>query len=280
MTGIPDELLAINVRLKSMLGGLTNHNKIIVNYKAMISEFRTVASMTQYKETSKIILMETKELINDVFQSKHNILRFLKKWDEYEVFESGTTTITDDYGIEEIVPNFYSTETTHITTTEKRDEWFNLIKEEVKSYTQLLKENDIPFEHSIEEVQKNEGVIDLIVNAKIGTKSIFKDHSKKLLRKLLLEDNLIGHTFSDNDFIIINVNNGPAAYFFEQLIESKVCLNFKILLDICKKIHNAKTELNTKNLRDAKSRFKKNKAYINSIKEIDAIITQIKELQT
>jgi hypothetical protein len=71
----------------------------------MISEFRIVASMTQYKETSKIILMATKELINDVFQSKHNILRFLKKWDEYEVFGSGTTTITDDYGIEEIVPN-------------------------------------------------------------------------------------------------------------------------------------------------------------------------------
>ena len=56
MTSIPDELLAINVRLKAMLLGLTNHDKIVVNYKAMISNFRIVASMTQYKETSKIIL--------------------------------------------------------------------------------------------------------------------------------------------------------------------------------------------------------------------------------
>jgi len=273
MTGIPDELLAINVRLKSMLGGLTNHDKIVVNYKVMISEFRIVASMTQYKETSKIILMETKELINDVFQSKHNILRFLKKWDEYEVFESGTTTITDDYGIEEIVPNFYSTETTHITTTEKRDEWFNLIKEEVKSYTQLLKENDIPFEYLPDEVQKNEDIIDLIVNAKIGSDSIFKDHSKEPLRRLLLKDNLIDYSFTDKDSILINVERGPAAYFFRELIKNNICDNFNILLNIKKRVYNYKTELTTDKLRGDKTRIDSKLK-----KEIDAIITQIKAL--
>jgi hypothetical protein len=273
MTGTPDELLAINIRLKSMLGGLTNHNKIIVNYKVMISEFRIVSSMTQYKETSKIILMETKGLINDVFQSKHNILRFLKKWDEHEVFESGSTKITDDYGIEEIVPNFYSTETTHITTAEKRNEWFNLIKEEVKAYSQLLIENGIPFEYSPEEVQKNEGVIDLIVNAEIGSVSIFKDDCKEPLRKLLLKDNLIDYTFTDKDSILINVERGPAAYFFRELIKNNICDNFNILLNIKKRVYNFKTELTTDKLKGDKSRLDS-----KSKKEIDTIITQIKAL--
>lgn len=273
MTGIPDELLAINVRLKSMLVGLTNHNKIIVNHKVMISEFRTVASITQYKETSKIILMETKELINDVLQSKHIILRFLKEWDAYKVFESGTTTITDDYGIEQIVPNFHSTETTHITTTEKRDEWFDLIKQEVKAYTQLLIENDIPFEHSLEEVQKNEGVINLVVNAEIGSLSIFKDYCKEPLRILLLKDNLIDYTFTDKDFILINVERGIAAYFFDELIKTNTCNNFNILLNIKKRVYNHKTELTTEKLKADKSRLDS-----KSRKEIDTIITQIKAL--
>ena len=60
MTSIPDELLAINVRLKAMLLGLTNQNAIIVDYKGMIIKFRIAASMTHYKDTSKIILLETK----------------------------------------------------------------------------------------------------------------------------------------------------------------------------------------------------------------------------
>jgi hypothetical protein len=273
MTGIPDELLAINIRLKSMLGGLTNHNKIIVNYKVMISEFRIVASMTQYKETSKIILMETKGLINDVLQSKHNILRFLKKWDEYKVDESGTTTITDDYGIEEIVPDFHLTEITHITTTAKRDEWFNLIKEEVKAYIQLLKENNIPFEYSPEEVQKNEEVIDLIVNAEIGSVSIFKDDCKEPLREFLLKDNLLDYTFTDKDLILIGIDRGPAAYFFSELIKNDICDNFNILLNIKKRVYNYKTELTTGKLRSDLNRVDSKLK-----KEIDAIITQIKAL--
>ena len=274
MTGIPDELLAINVRLTSMLVGLTNHNKIIVNHKVMISEFRIVASMPQYKETSKIILMETKGLINDVLQSKHNILRFLKKWNEHKVDESGTTTITDDYGIEEIVPDFHLTEITHITTTAKRDEWFNLIKEEVKAYIQLLKENNIPFEYSPEEVQKNEEVIDLIVNAEIGSVSIFKDDCKEPLRELLLKDNLLDYTITDKDSIQINVEKGAAAYFFKQLTVSKVCLNFDILLNTKMGIYNQGTVMTIDNTRSDRSRFKK----IDTINEIDGIITQIKAL--
>jgi hypothetical protein len=274
MTGIPDELLAINVRLKSMLGGLTNHDKIIINYKVMISDFRIVASMTQYKETSKIILMETKELINDVFQSKHNILRFLKTWDEDKVSESGTRIITDEYGIEEIVPDFHFSNITHITTLEKKNEWFNLIKEEVKAYSQLLKENGIPIELFPEEVQKNEEIIELIVNAEVGSKSIFTHHSKEPLKKLLLEDNLMNYIFSDKDYIQINVEKGAAAYFFKQLVDSKVCLNFNILLNIKKRIYNQGTVMTIDSTRSERSRFKK----IGIINEIDTIITQMKAL--
>jgi hypothetical protein len=274
MTGIPDELLAINFRLKSILDGLKNHNEIVVDYKVMISQFRIVASMPQYKETIKNILMETKGLINDVFQSKRdNILRFLKKWDEYEVFESGTTTITDDYGIEKIVPDIYSNETTHITTIEKRNEWFDLIKVEVKAYSQLLIENDIQFEYLPEEVKKNEDIIDLIVNAKIGSDSIFKDYSKEQLRKLLLEYNLIDYTFTDKDSIQIGVDRGPAAYFFSELINNNICDNFNILLNNKKRVFNYKTELTTAKLRSDLSRVDS-----KSKKEIDAIITQIKAL--
>jgi hypothetical protein len=244
MTGIPDELLAINIRLKSMLGGLTNHNKIIVNYKVMISKFRILASMPQYKEISKIILMETKGLINDVLQSKHNMLRFLKKWDEYKVDESSTSTITDDYGIEEIVPDFHLTEITHIT-----------------------------FEYSPEEVQKNEEVIDLIVNAEIGSVSIFKDDCKEPLREFLLKDNLLDYTFTDKDLILIGIDRGPAAYFFSELIKNDICDNFNILLNIKKRVYNYKTELTT-----AKLRSDLNRVDSKLKKEIDAIITQIKAL--
>lgn len=278
MTGIHDELLAINVRLKAMLNGLTNQNAVIVDYKGMITKFRIVASMTQYKDTSKIILMETKGLINDVLQSKHNIFQFLKTWDEYKVIESGTSKIIDEYGIEEIVPELHSTHITHITTIEKKKEWFNLIKDEVKAYSQLLIENGIPFEFFPEEVQKYEEIVDLIVNAKIGLQNIFKDHSKELLRKLLLEDNLLNYIFSDNEFIQINVENGPAAYFFKELIDLKICSNFKILLDTHKKINNSKSVLTTDKLRDALSRFKKNKASTALINDIDKIITQMKPL--
>jgi len=274
MTGIPKELLAINIRLKSILDGLTNHNEIVVDYKVMMSQFRIVASLPQYKETIKNILMETKELINNVFQSKRdNILRYLKKWDEYEVFESGTTTITDDYGIEQTVPDIYSNKTTHITTIEKRNEWFDLIKEEVKAYSQLLKENDIPFEYSPEEVKKNEDIIDLIVNAKIGLDSIFKDHCKEQLRKLLLEYNLIDYIFTDKDSIQIGVDRGPAAYFFSELIKNNICYNFNILLNIKKKVYNYKTELTTDKLRSDLNRVDSKLK-----KEIDTIITQIKAL--
>lgn len=275
MTSIPDELLAINVRLKAMLLGLTNQNAITVDYKGMITKFRIAASMTHYKDTSKIILLETKELINDVLQSKHQILKNITTGTSYETRNDGFyTEVVGEDGPEEIFVDSYVDKVPYTATSEDKAEWFSLIKEEVKCYIQLLKENEIPFEYFPEEVQKNDKIIDLIVNAEIGLISIFKDYSKGPLSKLLLKDNLIGYTLTDKDSIQINVEKGAAAYFFKELIDSKVCLNFDILLNTKMGIYNQGTVMTIDNTKSDRSRFKK----IVVIKEIDTIITQIKEL--
>jgi hypothetical protein len=279
MTSIPDELLAINVRLKKLLIGLTKEAEIKIDYKINISQFRIAASIIQYKETSKIILKETKGLINEVLQSKHQIFKTVSMRISYEKRNDGYyTEVVGEDGPEEIFVDKYIDKVPYTPTSEDKMEWFNLIKKEVKAYAQLLIENGIPFEYLPEEVQKNEKIIELIVNAEVGSNSIFTPYSKELLRKLLLEDNLLGYIFSDNDSIQIHVEKGVAAYFFKELIKSEVCLNFKTLLDHKKKIYYSKTELTTDKLRDALSRFKNNKASTASIKEIDTIISQMKAL--
>lgn len=275
MTSIPDELLAINVRLKKLLIGLTKEAEIKIDYKINISQFRIAASIIQYKETSKIILMETKGLLNEVLQSKHQIFKNVSTRISYEKRNDGYyTEVLGEDGPEEIFVDTYVDKVPYTPASEDKAEWFNLIKEEVKAYSQLLRENGIPFEYLPVEVQKNEEIIELIVNAKVGSKSIFTSLSKEPLRKLLLLDDLMSYILSDKDSIEIGVEKGAAAYFFKQLIDSKVCLNFNILLNTKKRIYNQNTVMTIDNTRSDRSRFKKS----DTMNEIDTIITAMKKL--
>lgn len=195
------------------------------------------------------------EKIVDIFKLRLGIFKHISEITEDIVSEVDNITITDEFGIEETVPNFHlQTIRKKVTNTDKI-EWFKIIKKELRNYEVLLKQLNIDIA-SPKLKYLDENIISQIIHFEIGSEFFISHESHDSFKKLYNDPDL-----SEADAklleIKIGVTRGIAAYIIDELERTGICENIKTLIDDLKIFYNGATLLTWASLKPDKSKFVK-----------------------